>query len=58
MVDLIPYDKEHVPLFNLWLQDPEMQQLVATPAITLEADYIFQEEVAHATDSTSRQPEW
>lgn len=50
-VEIIPYSKEYVPLFNKWLQDPEMQQLVATPAVTLEADYIFQQEVAHSTDS-------
>lgn len=30
-----------------------MQQLVATPAITLEADYVFQEETAHSTDRES-----
>ncbi|PJF18969.1 hypothetical protein PSACC_01216, partial [Paramicrosporidium saccamoebae] len=49
-VDLIPYAKEHVPLMNKWLQDPEMQQLVATEAITLEADYVFQAEVEQNGD--------
>lgn len=53
-VDLIPYTKEHVPQFNKWLQDPEMQQLVATPAVSLDTDYAFQEETAHSTDRTSR----
>lgn len=51
-IDLIPYERDHVPMFNGWLQDPEMQQLVATPAVTVGADYIFQEECAHSTDST------
>lgn len=50
-IDLIPYEREHVPMFNRWLQDPEMQQLVATPAVTVDADYSFQEECAHSTDS-------
>ena len=28
-----------------------MQQLVATPSVSLDADYVFQEECAHSTDS-------
>lgn len=53
-VDLIPYTKEYVPLFHEWLQDPEMQQLVATEPISLEADYDFQRETAHSTDSVNQ----
>ncbi len=36
--------------FHQWLQDEEMQRLVATAPISLEADYQFQEECMHATD--------
>lgn len=52
-MNLIPYTKEYVPQFNQWLQDPEMQQLVATPAVSLETEYAFQEETAHSTDRTN-----
>lgn len=50
-IELIPYEKQFVPLFHAWLEDPQIQNLVATPAVSLEADYIFQEETTHSTES-------
>jgi RimJ/RimL family protein N-acetyltransferase len=36
---LVPYLAEHVPLYNAWMQSPELLELTASEPLTLEEEY-------------------
>ncbi|KKZ60953.1 hypothetical protein EMCG_04376 [[Emmonsia] crescens] len=39
---LVPYSKHHVPQYNEWMKDPEIQQATASEPLTLEEEYAMQ----------------
>lgn len=41
-VVLVPYRKEHVPLYHSWMKDSELQQATASEPLTEEAEYEMQ----------------
>ena len=47
---MVPYSEEHVPLYHLWLSDPEMQMLTCTEPVTLQQEYEYQRECAVRED--------
>ncbi|WFD42356.1 hypothetical protein MPSI1_000998 [Malassezia psittaci] len=42
-VVLVPYRKEHVPIYHEWLQDETMQQLTGSEPLTLSEEYEMQQ---------------
>lgn len=53
-IDLIPYDKEHVPTYHTWLESVEIQELTETEPCTLEEEYQYQEEWEADNQKTSK----
>lgn len=47
---LVPYRREHVPLYNQWMQDPSLQAATASEPLTLEQEYQMQESWANDGD--------
>ncbi|KZS91818.1 hypothetical protein SISNIDRAFT_456399 [Sistotremastrum niveocremeum HHB9708] len=42
-VVLVPYRKEHVPIYHQWMSSPELLRLTASEPLTLEQEYDMQE---------------
>ncbi|KZV75300.1 hypothetical protein PENSPDRAFT_624732 [Peniophora sp. CONT] len=49
-VVLVPYRKEHVPKYNEWMQDPELQEQTASEPLTLDEEYAMQRTWAEDDD--------
>lgn len=43
---LVPYRREHVPVYHQWMQDPKLQEETASEPLTLEEEYQMQQEWA------------
>lgn len=41
-VILVPYMKEHVPRYHVWMQDPAILQATASEPLTLDQEYEMQ----------------
>lgn len=41
-VILVPYMKEHVPVYHVWMQDPAILQATASEPLTLDQEYEMQ----------------
>jgi RimJ/RimL family protein N-acetyltransferase len=51
---LVPYLKEHVPLYHSWLSDPEMQTLTGTDPTTLQEEYEYQKDWDSSNDRITK----
>jgi RimJ/RimL family protein N-acetyltransferase len=43
LVVLVPYRKEHVEQYHVWMQDPDLQEATASEPLTLDEEYQMQE---------------
>jgi hypothetical protein len=43
-VYLVPYSKAHVPIYHAWLKDPFLQQVTASEPLSLEEEYVMQQD--------------
>lgn len=41
-VILVPYMKEHVPVYHVWMQDPAILQATASEPLTIDQEYQMQ----------------
>lgn len=53
-IKLVPYFKQHVPLYHSWLYDREIQRLTCTEYVTLEEEYEYQKEWESRSDRIIR----
>ncbi|KAN0066581.1 hypothetical protein ACQY0O_000675 [Thecaphora frezii] len=49
-VVLVPYRRQHVPIYHEWMQDPTIQQQTASEPLTLEQEYEMQQTWARDED--------
>jgi RimJ/RimL family protein N-acetyltransferase len=42
-VVLVPYGKEHVPKYNDWMKDPQLQEMTGSEPLTLDEEYEMQQ---------------
>ncbi|KAL0030990.1 hypothetical protein WJX79_007147 [Trebouxia sp. C0005] len=49
-VVLVPYRKEHVPLYHAWMQDPLLQEATASEPLTLQEEFDMQKSWAEDSD--------
>lgn len=49
-VILVPYRKEHVPLYHAWMQDPLLQEATASEPLTLQEEFDMQKSWAEDSD--------
>eukprot|EP00697_Spironema_sp_BW2_P010693 gnl/Spiro4/26038_TR12975_c0_g1_i1.p2 gnl/Spiro4/26038_TR12975_c0_g1~~gnl/Spiro4/26038_TR12975_c0_g1_i1.p2 ORF type:complete len:170 (+),score=40.12 gnl/Spiro4/26038_TR12975_c0_g1_i1:44-553(+) len=47
---LVPYEREHVSTYHLWMTDPELRALTESDPLTLEQEYNMREDWETATD--------
>ena len=49
-VVLVPYKKEHVEQYHVWMHDPQLQEATASEPLTIEEEYQMQESWAQDED--------